>query len=94
MGEAGKQVAASGTFRCPQALIENTSIRDSNTVPKGWTMESITSYNIKAQDDLPEVLEDNGTENAPAPDVENLIEIEDSTTHEEILDIEDEATQE
>ena len=31
-------VAATGTFECLQALIDNTTTRDSNTVPESWTM--------------------------------------------------------
>jgi len=31
-------VAAKGTFHCPQALINNTTSRNYNTVPAGWSM--------------------------------------------------------
>ena len=34
-------VAATGTFECPQALINNTSTRDDNTVPESWTMVAV-----------------------------------------------------
>ena len=34
-------VAASGAFRCPQALIDNTTERGSNTVPESWTMVAV-----------------------------------------------------
>ena len=36
-------VAATGTFECPQALIDNTTEqqRSSNTVPESWTMVAI-----------------------------------------------------
>ena len=31
-------VAATGTFECPQALIDNTTDRTASTVPTSWTM--------------------------------------------------------
>ena len=31
----------SGTFECPQALIDNTTTRDGNTVPESWTMVAV-----------------------------------------------------
>ena len=34
-------VAESGTFRCQQALIDNTSTRNESTVPAGWTMVAV-----------------------------------------------------
>ena len=34
-------VAATGTFECPQALIDNTTTRDSSTVPANWTMVAV-----------------------------------------------------
>ena len=34
-------VAATGTFECPQTLIDNTTTRDSNTVPSSWTMVAV-----------------------------------------------------
>ena len=34
-------VAATGTFECPQALIDNTTKRDSNTVPESWNMVAV-----------------------------------------------------
>ena len=34
-------VAATGTFRCPQALIDNTTTRGSSTVPESWTMVAV-----------------------------------------------------
>ena len=36
-------VAASGTFTCPQTLIDNTTTRDGNTVPESWTMVAYDS---------------------------------------------------
>ena len=34
-------VAATGTFECPRALIDNTTTRDANTVPSSWTMVAV-----------------------------------------------------
>ena len=34
-------VAATGTFECPQALIDNTTERGSDTVPESWTMVAV-----------------------------------------------------
>ena len=34
-------VAASGTFTCPQTLIDNTTERGSSTVPESWTMVAV-----------------------------------------------------
>ena len=34
-------VAATGTFRCPQALIDNTTERGGSTVPTSWTMVAV-----------------------------------------------------
>ena len=34
-------VAATGAFRCPQALIDNTTTRDANTVPESWNMVAV-----------------------------------------------------
>ena len=34
-------VANTGTFKCPQALIDNTTERTTSTVPLNWTMEAI-----------------------------------------------------
>ena len=34
-------VAATGTFECPQALIDNTTERTTSTVPEGWTMVAV-----------------------------------------------------
>ena len=34
-------VAATGTFECPQALIDNTTTRDGSTVPASWTMTAV-----------------------------------------------------
>ena len=31
-------VAATGTFECPQALIDNTTDRTASTVPASWSM--------------------------------------------------------
>ena len=35
------KVAATGTFRCPQALIDNTTERTISTVPESWTMVAV-----------------------------------------------------
>lgn len=34
-------VASIGTFRCPQALIDNTTERGGNTVPESWNMVAV-----------------------------------------------------
>ena len=34
-------VAATGTFKCPQELITNTTERTANTVPESWTMVAV-----------------------------------------------------
>ena len=34
-------VAATGTFECPQALIDNTTERGGSTVPESWTMVAV-----------------------------------------------------
>ena len=34
-------VAATGTFECPQVLIDNTTKRSTNTVPESWTMVAV-----------------------------------------------------
>ena len=34
-------VASSGTFECPQALIDNTTTRGGDTVPESWTMVAV-----------------------------------------------------
>ena len=36
-----KNVAASGTFECPQTLIDNTTERTTSTVPESWTMVAV-----------------------------------------------------
>ena len=34
-------VANSGTFECPQTLIDNTTERTTSTVPESWTMVAV-----------------------------------------------------
>ena len=34
-------VAATGTFECPQTLIDNTTNRNTDTVPESWTMVAV-----------------------------------------------------
>ena len=34
-------VAATGTFECPQTLIDNTTERGGSTVPESWTMVAV-----------------------------------------------------
>ena len=34
-------VAATGTFECPQTLIDNTTTRGSSTVPASWNMVAV-----------------------------------------------------
>ena len=34
-------VAATGTFKCPQTLIDNTTERTTSTVPESWTMVAV-----------------------------------------------------
>lgn len=41
-------VASTGTFICPQALIDATTTRDASTVPAGWTMEPDDILGFKA----------------------------------------------
>lgn len=41
-------VSPTGTFYCPQALIDATTTRTSSTVPEGWTMEAYDITTFKA----------------------------------------------